>query len=342
MSLYYNNFKYLDKNSIDQGLMVTAFDPDDGFMDSFLSMEPIQEDYYDGTKKFDYGAKYNSTYVVNITVIKSDKSDFLLSEVRSLSRWLTGSRTNSWLEVGPSINNIKYSFLGRVTNLQPRKFDGRTIGFLIEFTSITPWAFSSPQEFNCDIGQSAYIDNTGMLIRKNEKNVEDCFGCCVGEQDEEWQLTLCPGIDDNSLFLVERDRTNNGVIAYVDNTYRTNIDNESDDLYTYIYLDIDYKNIDGTYIHILNSSLDEEAIIENVEPNEEITISSKQFIISKTRNKVFGSDFNFVWPRLKPGTNKMVIGGDGHGSAKFAYRFPMKIGDCAMDTEDIGEFCGNE
>ena len=68
MSLYYNNFKYLDKNSADQGLLVTSFEPDDGFTDSFLSMEPIQEDYYDGTKKFDYGARYNEIAKINITV----------------------------------------------------------------------------------------------------------------------------------------------------------------------------------------------------------------------------------------------------------------------------------
>lgn len=340
MSLYYNNFKYLDKNSIDQGLIVTAFDPDDGFMDSFLSMEPIQENYYDGTKKFDYGAKYNSTYVVNITVIKSDKSDFSLSEVRSLSRWLTGSRTNSWLEVGPSINNIKYSFLGRVTNLQPRKIDGRTIGFLIEFTSVAPWAFSSPQEFSCDIGQSVNTDATGVLKRTNAGSDE--FGCDVEGQGVEGQLILCPGLDHNSYFLVERDGSENGVIAYVDNTYHADIINESDDLYTYIYLDIDYENINGTFIHILNSTLNEKTIIENVKANEHITISSRQFIISNIINKVFGSNFNFVWPRLKPGTNNMVIGGDGRGSVKFTYRYPMKIGDCAMDAEDIGEFCGNE
>jgi hypothetical protein len=310
--------------------MVVAFEPDDGFMDSFLSMEQIQEDYYDGTKKFDYGAKYNSSYVVNITVVKNNGSDFSLKEVRSLSKWLTGSRVNSWLDVGSvrfeqgkdDDKNIKYSFLGRVTNLQPRKLDGRTIGFLIEFSSVSPWAFSTPQSFpKCVIGQRADIDSEGVLIQSGENASK--FGFDDG--------VLCVSSDVGNYFMMHNDGT-----VYIDNRYRTNIDNESDDLYTYIYLDIDYQNQDGTYISIKNATLGEETLINNVSKNESITISSKQFIISNIPNKLFGDSFNFVWPRLQPGHNDFIIDGDGHGTAQFTYRYPMKVGDCAMDISVYG------
>ena len=72
--------------------------------------------------------------------------------------------------------------------------------------------------------------------------------------------------------------------------------------------------------------------------NEKITISAKQFIISNYSNRSFGDDFNFVWPRLKPGINNLSIDGDGNGSVCFTYRYPMKVGDCAMD---IGVYGGN-
>ena len=322
MSLYYNNFKYLDKNSIEQGLIVASFDPDDGFTDSFLSMEPVQEDYYDGTKKFDYGAKYNSTAVINITVIKNDESDFSLSDVRSLSKWLTGSRINSWLDVGPSKDDIKYSFLGRVTNLQPRKMDGRTIGFLIEFTSVSPWAFSAPQVFDCSIHQLVNITDDGIVIKSGQD--DSVFGI-----DKDGVLSTSK--DEGSYFNIY----DNGTV-YMDNQYRTNINNESDDLYTYIYLDIDYQNQNGTYISIKNETLNEESIITNVSQNESISISAKQFIISSIPNKLFGDDFNFVWPRLQPGYNDFIIDGDGRGTAQFTYRYPMKVCDCAMD---ISSYC---
>lgn len=322
MSLYYNNFKYLDKNSIDQGLIVASFEPDDGFTESFLSMEPIQENYYDGTKMFDYGAKYNSKAVINITVIKSDGSDFSLANVRSLSKWLTGSRINSWLDVGPSKDNIKYSFLGRVTNLQPRKMDGRTTGFLIEFTSVSPWAFSAPQVFDCTIGQLLDIAEDGSVFISRDD-------ASVFKLDDDGALYLS---SNSGKYL---DVTDDGTL-YIENMYRETINNESDDLYTYIYLDIDYQNENGTYISIKNATLNEESLIKNVSENESITISAKQFIISDIPNKLFGDDFNFVWPRLQPGFNDFIIDGDGNGSAQFTYRYPMKVGDCAMDISVYG------
>lgn len=322
MSLYYNNFKYLDKNSVDQGLIVASFDPDNGFTDSFLSMEPIQEDYYDGTKKFDYGARYNETAKVNITVIKSNGTDFSLADVRSLSRWLTGSRINSWLDVGPSKDDIKYSFLGRVTNLQPRKMDGRTTGFKIEFTSVSPWAFSAPQSFDCVIGQLIDVTEDGQVfISRDDESVFkiDDDGVVYLDSGSGKKLNIA---DDGTV--------------YIENMYRETIDNESDDLYTYIYLDIDYKNENGTYISVRNETLGEESIINNVSPNESITISAKQFIISDIPNKLFGDDFNFVWPRLLPGINDFIIDGNGNGTAQFTYRYPMKVGDCAMDISVYG------
>ena len=64
-------------------------------------------------------------------------------------------------------------------------------------------------------------------------------------------------------------------------------------------------------------------------------------------NKVFGDNFNFVWPRLVPGINRFTIEGNVKGSEdgtmQFTYRYPMKIGDCAMDTDVRGGsvYCGS-
>lgn len=331
MSLYYNNFRYLDKNSLDQGLIVSSFEPDDGFTDSFLSMELIQEDYYDGTKKFDYGARYDTTAVINITVVKSNGADFSLSETRSMSKWLTGSKVNSWLDVGPTKfedgkdddENIKYAFLGRVTNLQPRKMDGRTVAFKIEFTSVSPWAFSTPKSFYCIIGQQIDLDNAGIL--SSGTNNESKFWL-----DNEGYVH--PIEDDHSSYFNISD---DGII-YIESEYSETVDNQSDDLYTYIYLDVKYENQSGSWVKIKNATIDEITEIKNVVDNEIIQISARQFIISNTANKLFGDNFNFVWPKLQPGENEFTISGDGTGSLEFTYRYPMKVGDCAMDISVYG------
>ena len=349
VSLYYNNFRYLDENSIDKGLMVVSFEPDNGFTDSFLSMDSIQDEYYDGSKKFDYGAKYNAPAVINVTVIKRNGTDFTLSEVRELSKWLTGSRVNSWLDIGPTRfekgkdddENIKYSFLCKVTNLQPYKLDGRTSGFKIEFTSVSPWAYSTPQRFELTIGENMlYMVDPSTVTRGNDTapsiNV-----------DENGVLYNSPS-EVNSYFLIEND------IVYVDNSARTYIDNQSDDLYTYIGLDIDYINETGTNVSIKNETLNEETKIENMTDKEIIKLSAQQFIVSYTidkltgqrvlnENKIFGDDFNFVWPRLTPGVNNFIVNGAAKGSVQFSYRYPMKVGDCAMDISVYGNeiSCGD-
>ena len=100
MSYYYNSFTYKNINSLkDKGLIIVAFEPDNGFVDSFLSMDSIQEDTFDNTSKFDYGAKYNTSATINITMIKCNGENLTLSEFRSIAKWLTGARLNSWLDV---------------------------------------------------------------------------------------------------------------------------------------------------------------------------------------------------------------------------------------------------
>jgi hypothetical protein len=228
----------------------------------------------------------------------------------------------SWLDLYQG-DNIKYSFLGTVTSVQQYKLDGRVVGIQLEFSSITPWAFSAPQVFDCLIGQLVDIVDDGVVIKLDEEtesfNIDDDGVLSFGGSDvtKEFKVT-----DDG--------------LAYIDNQYRTHIDNASDDLYTYIYLDIDYQNENGTYVSIKNATLQEESLIKNISANESISISAKQFIVSDIPNKLFGDDFNFVWPRLQPGDNDFIIDGDGRGSAQFTYRYPMKVGDCAMDIDVYG------
>lgn len=329
MASYHSSFTYNGENSAkDRNLIITTFEPDNGLKETFLSMDIVSDSYHDGTKRYTYSSRYNATAVITITVIKNDGSDFSLAEVRSNLRWLTGIRVDSWMDmyIGDS---FQYAFLGRITNVQQQKMDARTIGLVITFSSVSPWAYSAPQTFNCDISQLLDIYEDGILDKINDES--EGLGFDNG-------VVTANSLDDNSYFKIN----NNGVI-YLDNAYRTIIDNQTDDLYTNIYLDIDYVNENSTFFSTKNLTLNEESLIKDIKINEKISVNAKQFIISDIPNKIFGDSFNFVWPRLAPGANSFVIEGDGRGSAKFTYRYPMKVGDCAMDVDihggDIN--CGN-
>ena len=111
MGSYHSSFAYNGKNSAQNyGLIITAFEPDNGFTDSFLSMDNISDDYFDGTKRFDYGSRFNTSAEIQITVIKRDGSDMTLNEFRSCAKWLTGARVDSWLDMYVG-GEIAYSFL---------------------------------------------------------------------------------------------------------------------------------------------------------------------------------------------------------------------------------------
>ena len=76
MSYYYNSFTYKNINSLkDKGLIIVAFEPDNGFVDSFLSMDSIQEDTFDNTSKYKI-----------ISLIYQNISKILLYNISKLAR----------------------------------------------------------------------------------------------------------------------------------------------------------------------------------------------------------------------------------------------------------------
>lgn len=336
MASYHNSFSYLNKNSAEQGYIITAFEPDNGFVDTFLGMDQIYEDHYDGTKRFLYGTRYNNIATINITLIKADGTDLTINDNRSLLKWLTGTKTATWLDLYQG-NKIKYSFIGTITNVQQYKLDGRVIGILCEFSSITPWAYSGEQIFNRSINQMLTCEQDGIVKSPtNEISISNdgvlCNGAAAG-----------PGACFN---------INNSGVLYVENVIVAQIDNQTDDLYNYTYLDIECINDMSTYLEIKNETLNETTRIDNLQPNDIIYITSKQFITAYTRDqitgelknqeRIFGDSFNFVWPRLAPGINNLTIDGSGNSTIKFSYRYPMKVGDCAMDISTYGgdAICG--
>ena len=65
-------------------------------------------------------------------------------------------------------NRIKYSFIGRVTNVWQQKIDARTTGIVLEFTSSSPWAFSRTYTINQDVYGTE--DTPETIIINNESD----------------------------------------------------------------------------------------------------------------------------------------------------------------------------
>lgn len=332
MASYHSSFEYLGKNSLDEGFIICAFEPDDGLVDSFLSMEQVYTDSYDNTKRFLYGTKYDSVATINITIIKADGSDISVEDNRKIFRWLTGCRKASWLDLHEG-DMLKYSFYCTTQNIQQYKLDSRVIGFTITFESIHPWAWSALQEVNFYVGADAMEMDSGGLVYKSVNAQK--FGFSEGVL---YNAVGTPfKIDDNGVIY------NDVKIDHV-------VDNQTDDLYTYINLDVEYKsasNGNNNAITISNLSTNETTEVSNIGANEMVALNAGQFIVSysydKTTdtvsgqniNKIFGNAFNFIWPRLQPGSNQLEIQSVGRCNLKLSYRYPIKIGDCAIDVDKI-------
>lgn len=266
MSIYYARFKYNGYTNLDYNVIIASFSGDNGETESFLSMETMSTAKYDGTKQFDYGAKYNSVIETSLSLIKNNYSTFSTAEIRSILKWLTGSRKVSWLDLYNVNGAIEYSILGRFTDVKLYKLDARVIGLVCTYTAVSPWAYSDVQTI--------------------QETVEN-------------QCTIV-------------------------------IENMSDDLYGYTYPTMVFKNTSSAgELQIKNLSLSDVSIIKNIVANEVITLNSNQMIFSDNGFRIFGDDFNFVWPRFCAGTNNLEI--VGNGQLTISYRYAIKIADAITD-----------
>lgn len=143
MAVYQKKFMLNNRSNTDFGLIVCAISPDDGETDSYLTIESVFTESFDGSRRHDYGAKYTETAVLYITMLKNNYADFSKRELRETLDWLTGLRKASWLDLyNDDTGEVSFSFLGRVTNVKLQKLDARVVGLTAEFTSVSPWAYS--------------------------------------------------------------------------------------------------------------------------------------------------------------------------------------------------------
>lgn len=351
MSSYHALFKYAGHTSLEYGLRIVAFEPDNGEMDAFLGMESVFTESPRGTKRNVYGYKYNNVATIKITLVKQDYSDFTISDNREVLKWLTGNKQATWLDFYDGycldyVDDIKpiYKFLGNFVGASQYKQDARVIGIVMTFESVSPWAYlcenKEPYSFNNDTMQ---VTDNGVLY------IGDIYNSQIGVDIDNPTVIVNNFTDNNDLFNIT---SYNVVFANEQTSWCIN--NRSDDIYTYIYPNITYTNMGGSEknnrLIITNKTLQEETHISDILRGECITIDSGKFIKSNIDGKIFGESFHgmkydnetnemceayCVWPRLQSGENEFIIDGSGSGTVELSYIYPVKIGDCAIDINNL-------
>ena len=162
MSVYHPIIRFKEKTNYDFELSVYHFDADSGEVDSYLTMEPIYTENYDGSLRNDFGSRYTDTARPVVTFVESDGSNITPYKVRSVLRWLTGAKDVSFMDICDDDGVSVCAYIGRFTDVKLQKIDARVVGIVAYFTSISPFAYSDIKEVKFNVtqeGTSFAIDN---------------------------------------------------------------------------------------------------------------------------------------------------------------------------------------
>ncbi len=350
MSSYYPSFNYQGINSRDKGLVVAHFEADTGEVDTFLGMEPIYTESADGSFRLDYGAKFNNVAVFKITMIKQAGNDFSVEEVRDCLKWLTGARRNSLLDLTEhfieSSNDVDTSLVcdGETTKFKLFQQCDRVYYVNIDDKQLeSGWAIETDGNVSFLVFDKA--PEVGAKITIAYNRIKYSF---IGRVTNAWQQKMdarTVGIvlefTSSSPWAFSRTHViEQDIDGTTQNPEKIQINNESDEQHSWLYMKTVFTNEDGAYLQIDNTTTGETTLVQNLGYNEIVTIDGSKLITSDKPKRIFGNDFNFNFPRLRGGVNNLEIVGDGH--IRIEYIMPLKAGDCAMDITVLSDPVCNE
>ena len=123
-------------------------------------------------------------------------------------------------------------------------------------------------------------------------------------------------------------------VTMLENGDPIDILNMSDEGYAYVYPTITFVGASDSQFELFNTATGDKTVVKNVLKDEVITMNNNQIIYSSDSTRVFSdNDFNFVWQKLVHGTNELKA--LGQGTLTITYRYPIKIGDCVVNVDDV-------
>lgn len=316
--------RWKSDTSIELNLWVgLSFDSDTGEVDTYLNRAAVASESYNGTLKRVHGYKWEQTFTPKFTFIKQNYADFTSEENRRILTWLTSSVNAEFLDVYKTKSDvIDFSLLGNFITVKQYKLgNGRVVGYVAEFESVTPWALSPLRTITKDVShpadatieinlatdepQSAIypritIQQLGTVIAVDHE---------MSDTDENWVK--------GSVF------TYNGTYYWID----------SKDIKQ--HLDANDSGLDTTSVAIKNTYTDDQGVIHTFKSlvknnlgDETVILDGANRVVLSTLNeyrRVFGDDFTWQWIPLYKGKN--VLSFVGNCSVTIEYREPIKCGE---------------
>ena len=286
--------------------------------------------------------------------MKENFEPLSFEENRKILAWLTSKHSTGLLEVFQETDVIKYCLCGNFTEIQQFKQDAKVLGYVVIFESNSPFAYSDviTKEYNITKTTEITLENHGDVY---EDAVSPRVTLVQGDSVfydvdvlppvAEAMLNVLYRCDNEYSMRIEGDtwskitgllQGNIGDAAASANQYgkyyycmsdacvyrceTETVDNST----KYVWRKI-VSDIYGAFT-INNITTGDETEIVRLRNTEEVVMDGDNRIISTTwENRVFGQDFNWVWPALQYGDNTLML--NGCATVKIEYRVPIKCGD---------------
>ena len=319
-----NRIKYASYSSVDFNLITElAFDSDDGNTNTFLSREAVASETYKGTFKRVHNYKWSEVLTPTLTFVKENFGDFNLEEERNIFKWLTSKDTPSFLTVYHDDSEVvSYEILGAFISIETYKLsNGRVVGFVAQFESVSPWAFSplrtvtktisSPTDNKITINiKSDDAQNPvypRITIKQNATNSVIPVDHAYTEQDE-WLEGTVYKYNDTYYWI------DSVGVKWTENSNTSNIETTSVVLTNEYTIDNVPKSISSK--------------VKNNAKGEIVILDGANRVISSSRplGRIFGDDFiNWTWLPLFEGKNEISV--LGNCEVTIEYRTPIKCGE---------------
>lgn len=327
-----NRINYSGYSSQDFDLICDlSFDSDDGETSTYLSREAVASETYRGDFKRVTSYKYSEVLAPKITFIDKDFGEFDAERQRKILKWLTSKDTASFVTIYHDDSEvISYEILGAFIDIQIYKNgNGRAVGIVATFESISPWAFSPLQTITKDVSKP---DDNKITINLETDDLQSAVypritiqhgnsniitvNRAMGDQDNWVEGSVFYDGDKYYWF----DSKNNERITSTDNTSE---------------LETTSVSIRNVYTRDNDDVSTFDALVKNNVIGEKVVLDGANRVISNyfmdesgketAGSRIFGDDFSWNWIPLYEGKNELSFVGNCTVTVEF--RYPIKCGE---------------
>lgn len=299
-----------------------AFDSDNGAVETHLNREAVISETYDGTLKRASNYKWSESFTFQMTLVKNNFGNFTSEENRRILKWLTSKQTPGFINVYKDDSEVvEFAALGNFVSVSSYKLsNGRIVGYVLDWESLTPYAFSDLHTITKTITNTTdnkitinidTDDNQPIYPRITVKHK----GIIISVAEP---LTIYSDMVDDTVYYDGTNyywRPESGQYAFKQSTTNPNLSTTS----------VKLTNTHTDFLY--NTTVFDPTIVKGNSSTETVTIDGANRIISSSSvRRIFGDDFvNWRWLALYDGKNEIAV--EGNCEIMLEWREVRKVGE---------------